>query len=190
MDRRETLEPTDRDLVTGIASGSDLAFDRLMRRYRRLVFRVAYGFTGDRDSAMDVMQETFLKVHTRLGSFRGDGPLRNWIVRIAANEAMNWKRSSSRFPTAELDDSVFLRSDPAEGPDRDERATVERALERSLAALPPRQRLAIVLRYYGERSTREMAGALDCSEGTARNILFRGLEKLRAMMTASEESLH
>ena len=52
-----------------------------------------------------------------------------------------------------------------------------------------RNSLAIVLRYYGDRSTREIADALACSEGTARNVLFRGLAKLRTMMTASQESL-
>ena len=62
-------------------------------------------------------------------------------------------------------------------------------LTRSLACLGPRHRLAIVLRYFGERSTREIAATLECSEGTARNVLFRGLEKLRTMMTESEESL-
>lgn len=176
------MEPTDDELLAEIGSGSDLAFDRLMRRYRRLVYRVAYGFTGDREGALDVVQETFLKVHTRLGSFRGEGKVRNWIMRIAANEAMNWKRSSSRLETSELDESTFSRSD-----ERD--AIAERTLTRSLAALGPRHRLAIVLRYYGERSTREIAATLECSEGTARNVLFRGLAKLRTMMTESEESL-
>jgi RNA polymerase sigma-70 factor (ECF subfamily) len=181
------LEPTDQELVAAIESGSDLAFDRLMRRYRRLVFRVAYGFTGDRESALDVVQETFLKVHTRLPSFRGEGQLRNWIVRIGANEAMNWNRSSSRFETKALDESVFLRPDAREESDPVIRATTERALTRSLAALGPRHRLAIVMRYFGERSTREIAAALECSEGTARNVLFRGLAKLRAMMSETEE---
>jgi len=176
------LEPTDDELLAEIGSGSDLAFDRLMRRYRRLVYRVAYGFTGDREGALDVVQETFLSVQTRLGSFRGEGKVRNWIMRIAANEAMNWKRSSSRLETSELDESTFSRSD-----ERD--AIAERTLTRSLAALGPRHRLAIVLRYYGERSTREIAATLECSEGTARNVLFRGLAKLRTMMTESEESL-
>jgi RNA polymerase sigma-70 factor (ECF subfamily) len=176
------LEPADNELIAEIGAGSDLAFDRLMRRYRRLVYRVAYGFTGDRESALDVVQETFLKVHTRLGSFRGEGTLKSWIVRIAANEAMNLRRSSARLPTSELDESIAVlrpETDPMAG----------QALSRSLAALADRQRLAIVLRYYGERSTREIAAALDCSEGTARNVLFRGLAKLRTMMTASQESL-
>jgi RNA polymerase sigma-70 factor (ECF subfamily) len=181
------LEPTDRELLAEIGAGSDLAFDRLMRRYRRLVYRVAYGFTGDQESALDVVQETFLKVHTRLSSFRGEGQLKNWIVRIAANEAMNWKRSSSRLATSELDESVYSRPDTRD--ERDRRAITERVLERTLACLGPRYRLAIVLRYFGERSTREIAAALECSEGTARNVLFRGLEKLRTMMTESEESL-
>lgn len=182
------MEPTDQELLVAIGSGSDLAFDRLMRRYRRLVYRVAYGFTGERESALDVVQETFLKVYTRSSSFRGDGSLRNWIVRIAANEAMNWKRSSARHATSELDESLFSHPDLRDESDLSGRATGERALARSLAALGPRHRLAIVLRYFGERSTREIAATLDCSEGTARNVLFRGLTKLRTMMTTSEES--
>jgi RNA polymerase sigma-70 factor (ECF subfamily) len=181
------LEPTDQELLAEIGSGSDLAFDRLMRRYRRLVYHVAYGYTGERESALDVVQETFLKVHTRRGSFRGDGSLKNWIVRIAANEAMNWKRSSSRLATSGLDEAVIPRTDERDLAGRT--AGDHRALTRSLAALGPRHRLAIVLRYFGERSTREIAAALECSEGTARNVLFRGLAKLRTMMTESEESL-
>ena len=181
------MEPTDAELIAEIGSGSDLAFDRLMRRYRRLVYRVAYGYTGDADSALDVVQETFLKVHTRLGSFRGEGSLKAWIVRIASNEAMNWKRSSSRFET--LDEASASRPELLAHRDVDVRTLAGQALSRSLAALGPRHRLAIVLRYYGERSTREIADALECTEGTARNVLFRGLTKLRTMMTESQESL-
>ncbi len=183
------MEPTDDELIAEIGAGSDLAFDRLMRRYRRLVYRVAYGFTGDPDDALDVVQETFLKVHTRLSSFRGEGTVRNWIVRIASNEAMNWKRSSLRAAASELDDSSEPAVDPHSERDPAGRAIEGRVLTRSLAALGPRHRLAIVLRYFGERSTREIAAALECSEGTARNVLFRGLAKLRTLMTDSQESL-
>src|SRR6185436_4931326 len=98
-------------------------------------YRVAYGFTGDRESALDVVQETFLKVHTRLSSFRGEGQLKNWIVRIAANEAMNWKRASSRIATSELDESVYSYPDTRD--DRDGRAIAERTLARTLASLGP-----------------------------------------------------
>lgn len=188
MERRDELGFSDQDLVTEIRSGSKVAFEQLMRRYGRLVYRIAYGFTGDRESAMDVMQETFLKVHARLRGFREEGDLKSWIARIAANEGMNQSRSARRHPTSELDEDVFLQPDPSQEELLVERESHE-ALHRSLASLSPRQRLAVVLRYFEELSTREIAAVLECSEGTARNILFRSLRKLHSVLAASEGSL-
>lgn len=182
------MDWSDRDLVSEIHAGSKVAFEHLMSRYGRLVYRIAYGFTGDRDGAMDVAQETFLKVHTRLGGFREEGDLKNWIARIAANEGLNWSRSVRRHPTCELDESVFLEPDPPQ----EERFLAREsrdALHRSLSSLSPRQRLAVVLRYFQGMSAREIGAALDCSEGTARNILFRSLRKLQSVLTGSEGSL-
>jgi RNA polymerase sigma-70 factor (ECF subfamily) len=137
---------------------------------------------------MEITQEAFLKVHTRLGSWRREGELKNWIARIAANEAMNWSRSRRRHPTCELSEDAFLRpGSPQEDAllERESRDT----LHLSLSSLNPRQRLAVVLRYFRGMSSREISGVLECSEGTARNILFRSLRKLRSMMTDSEEAL-
>lgn len=178
------MDFSDHDLVKEIRAGSKLAFERLMRRYGRLVYRVAYGFTGDRESAMDVAQETFLKVHTRLGSWREGGHLKNWIARIAAHEGLNWARSVRRHPTCELDEALFLQPDPPQEERLLERETRD-ALHRSLSSLNPRQRLAVVLRYFQGMSTREIGAVLECSEGTARNILFRSLRKLHAVLAAS-----
>ena len=177
---------SDEELVGEIRSGSSVAFERLMRRYERLVYRVAYGFTGDGDSAMDVTQETFLKVHGRLRSWRGEGALKNWIARIAANEAMNWKRSTRHHSTCELDEDLFLQPDPLQEEALEAREA-HQSLHRSLSSLNPRHRLAVVLRYFEGMSTREISAAIECSEGTARNILFRSLRKLRSSLTESEE---
>ena len=65
MKRRTGLDFSDQALVSEIRSGSSVAFERLMRRYERLVYKIAYGFTRDATSAMDVTQETFLKVYAR-----------------------------------------------------------------------------------------------------------------------------
>jgi RNA polymerase sigma-70 factor (ECF subfamily) len=188
MSRRKGLEFSDQELANEVRSGSGVAFERLMRRYERLVFKVAFGFTGDGESAMDVTQNTFLKVHERLGSWRGEGDLRNWIARIAANEAMNWTRARRRRPTSEFDEDVFLQPDPPQ-----ERAFRHReqreTLHRSLSSLNPRQRLAVVLRYFQGMTTREISSVLECSEGTARNILFRSLRKLRTVLAESREIL-
>ena len=183
------MEFSDQELVTEIRTHSGVAFERLMSRYERLVHKIAYGFTGDHESAMDITQETFLKVHARLGSWRRNGELKNWISRIAANEAMNWNRSRRRHLTSELDEEIFLLPDEQLQEQVFRERETRDALQRSLASLSPRQRLAVVLRYFQGMSTRKISAVLECNEGTARNILFRSLRKLRSVMADSEEAL-
>lgn len=181
------MDHSDHRLVSETLAGSSDAFEQLMRRYQRLVYRVAYGFTRDRECAMDVTQETFLKVHARLGSWRCEGELKNWIVRIASREAMDHERSRASHPTCALEEDIPLPH-PTQEQGAQERET-RGALHRSLSRLNPRQRLAIVLRYFQGMNTHEIAAVLECSEDTARNMLCRGLRKLRSMMPQSEESL-
>lgn len=180
------MEFSDQELVNEIRAGSSVSFGHLMDRYRRLVYRVAYGFTRDRESAMDIAQDTFLEVHSGLAGWRGEGSLKNWIARIAAHKAMNQERSRRRRPTQALEgEEIFLRPDPPQETQLSDRET-RRALHRSLRALSPRQQLAVVLRYYEGMSAREISGVLECTEGTARNILFRSLQKLRTTLSAEE----
>jgi len=180
---------SDRDLVNEIRRGSAVAFERLMGRYERLVYKVAYGFTENRQSAMDVTQNTFIKIHSQLGSWRQDGSLKGWIVRIAANEAMNWTRYRLRHPTTELpEDDVFAQPEPPQEAALHGR-DVREALHRSLATLNPKHRLAVVLRYFHGMPIHEISEALKCNEATARNILFRSLRKLRSALAESKEVL-
>jgi RNA polymerase sigma-70 factor (ECF subfamily) len=182
------VEFSDLELVNEIRSGSNVAFEQLMRRYSRLAYKIAYGFLGDWDHAMDVTQTTFLKVYERLGSWRGEGDLKSWIARIAANEALNLVRTQERHPATPLADDLFLQSDPTQEQGIEMRESRE-ALHRSLASLNPRQRLAVVLRYFRGMTPSQIATVLECSEGTTRNILFRALQKLRGELIAAEEAL-
>jgi RNA polymerase sigma-70 factor (ECF subfamily) len=188
MSRRGQVDFSDRELANEIRSGSSVAFEQLMRRYSRLAYKVAYGFLGDVENAMDVTQTTFLKVHERLDSWRGDGDLKNWIARIAANESLNLVRSQQRQPTGPIEDDLFLQSDPTQEQGIDAIES-RQALHRSLESLNPRQRLAVILRYFRGMSPRQISTVLECSEGQTRNILFRSLRKLRSELIASEEAL-
>lgn len=180
------MDFSDGQLVREIRSGSSVAFERLMRRYERLVYRIAYGFTGDRESAMDVTQNVFLKVHSRLSTWRWGGNFRGWITRIAANEAISWNRARRRRPTAELEEDVLL--DPSPGPETSlSRHEDREALVRALDSLNPKQRLAVVLRYYEGAGQSEIAEALECGEGTARTLVFRGLQRMRAVLAPATE---
>jgi RNA polymerase sigma-70 factor (ECF subfamily) len=175
-------------LVTQIRAGSTPAFEELMRRYRRLAHKIAYGFTRDTDAATDVVQDTFLKVHEQLGTWRGEGEIKHWIARIAANEAMNHTRAARRRDSRELEPAILHAGEPPQHAELVRRESRD-ALHRSLALLPPRQRLAVVLRYFQGMSARDIGAVLECSEETARNTLLRSLRKLRVHLAESEEAI-
>jgi len=176
----------DHELVGEIRAGSAVAFERLMSRYEKLVYKVAYGLTGHRESALDVTQNVFLKVHSRLPSYRAEGDLRNWLLRIAANESMNWNRAQRRHRATELSDAgeVGLPSPQEDLFSRRERWSLLRS---SLLALNPKHRLAVVLRYIEGMPIRDIAATLECSDGVVKNILFRSLKRMRDHVAASAE---
>jgi len=90
------LEFADQTLVEEVQDGSSVAFEQLMHRYERLVFKVAYGYIGGREGALDVTQNVFLKVHSNLSAFRGKGSFKGWLMRITVNESLNYNRSQKR----------------------------------------------------------------------------------------------
>ena len=178
------MQPTDDILITESLAGSNAAFEELMRRYERLVFRVAWTYARQRESALDICQDVFIKVHRGLKSYRGSNVFRAWLMRITHNECSNWLRREKRHRDwDELDDEAPAGRQLA-SPATQEAELLEteqrEELLRNLASLHPRQRLALTLRYFEKLPFREIAQALDCSEGLARNIAFRGLKKLRS----------
>jgi RNA polymerase sigma-70 factor (ECF subfamily) len=186
MIERMDLEFSDRELIGEIRTGSAVAFERLMRRYEKLVYKVAYGLTGEREGALDVVQNVFLRVHSKLSTYRAEGDLRNWILRIAANESMNWNRSRKRHRAVELNEGI-PGGPPSPQEDLFSRRERWKLLRQALFSLNPKHRLALVLRYFEGMPVREIAGVLECSEGVAKNILFRGLKKLKAELAPSAE---
>ena len=182
------MELDDRDRAERIRGGSGAAFEALMKRYQRLGCRIAYGFTGERESALDVSQNVFLKVHSRLASWRAEGELKSWIARIAANEALNWRRREARnqdWVGEEQPQVALVWPQEDEVRERERRELIQRSVEE----LNPRQRLAIVLRFFHGMSSQEIAEVLHCSDGTARNLLFRSLRKLRDILSPMKEVL-
>ncbi len=184
---RGPLEPTDAALIAAVVAGDLASYDGLMRRYERLVFKVAYGFTGGREPALDVVQAVFLKALRHLPRFDGRAAFKTWLVRITLNEGQDWKRRYRRRD-APLDslDVVAERPGREESPETAALRTEDRErLRRGLATLNSRHRLAVVMRYFDGLPVRDIASTLGCSEVTARNILFRSLRRLRAVLAPS-----
>ncbi len=180
------MDVSDADLISRSRSGDLTAFDALMARYQGLVFTVARVCVRDRDAALDISQNTFLKAFERLESLRDKASFRPWIGRIARHEAITWarrnrhRRQSMGF--VDPDETVLADAAPSQeaqmlSDERDSR------LAEQLRRLNRRYRLTMSLRYVEGMSIAEIAAVLRCSEGMVKNILFRSVRKLRHELT-------
>ena len=174
------MDPSDEELVEKVRGGDRGAFETLLGRYDRLVFRVVRGFGGGREDALDVTQTVFLKAWSALPAFRAESTFKTWLLRIAHHEALNRARGASRRPaTAELDPEA---PDLATAPEQESGLLARErtgCIQRALAALHGRYRTAILLRYRDGLPIREIAGVLEVSETMTKNLLFRGVRQLR-----------
>ncbi len=179
------MESLDELLIEKTLVGSLECFDVLMQRYQRDVFAVARGYTDSIDDALDICQNTFLKAYRKLETFAGRSSFRTWLTSIASREGLNWVRTRSRKAPATMSEDRL-----AQFPSGDDQETALLEAERRqlviehLHVLNPRSRMAVILRYFREMPVSEIAAVLDCSEGVARNMLFRSVRKLRDAVAA------
>jgi RNA polymerase sigma-70 factor (ECF subfamily) len=174
---------SDEELVEEVRKGSQLAFGLLMKRYERLVFRIAMNHVKNPDSAMDVTQNAFIKTYEKLDSYTGSGPFKAWLLRITYNESLNWIRRARKD---QLTESLTEKNAPvlhAVQENEMGREEDQALIRTGLVKLNARQQLAISLRYFEGFSLREIAAVLECSDGSVKSILFRSLEKLRNTIT-------
>lgn len=174
------MEKSDEVLVQESLSGSLGAFDDLMARYQKLVYKVALGYSRSREEALDVTQNVFLRAYEKLRLLRENGNFKAWILSITFHESVNWFRKQRRH-----DDHDPLESDDyLTAADISQEDTVirrERAayLLQSLSCLNPRHRLVVILRFYEGMSLKDIGEVAGCSEPVIKNILYRSLDKLR-----------
>jgi RNA polymerase sigma-70 factor (ECF subfamily) len=175
-------------LVQRCAAGDEGAFAELLAEHQRMVIQLAVNLLGDRDEALDLSQEVFLKVFRTIHRFRGHSSLRTWIYRIAVNQARNRHRFWRRRHKAEqvsLDAHIaahgefvgVITSRPDQVFAQKELAS---RLQRALDALPFDQRTAIVLREIDGLSYEEIAYSLGVALGTVKSRLTRARLSLRA----------
>ena len=169
----------DLDLIDEIRAGSQAAFDSLIRRHEHFVFRIAYSYVGDSDSALDIAQNVFIKVHRNLDAFHGRSTFSTWLTRITQNESVSWLRSQKRH-SGHLE--ITPKNEPTLQPVQ-EQSIVHRERSKDLLAevhqLNPQQQRAVLLRYFENMPVREIGEVLNCSEGQVKSLLFRGLKVLR-----------
>jgi RNA polymerase sigma-70 factor (ECF subfamily) len=168
----------DAALVTAALAGTHPAFDLLVTRHRRSVYQVCYRFVNHHEDAADLTQDTFVRAWRALASFRGQARFSTWLHRIAVNVCLN--RIAVRAPIAEPIDAEALEDRHQVLPGDDLLAAERTALVRAaVAALPPRQRAALILRTYHELSHQEVADIVGTSVGAVKANVFHALANLR-----------
>lgn len=173
----------DDELMRRAAAGDETAFRELVERWEQQVFGFLYHMTGSTEDALDLRQDTFVRVHREAGRYRPEGRFRPWLMRIAGNLARSHLRRRRVIGWVGFDPRRHDRAGQAPSPEKElERQEQRELVRRALAALPARQREAVVLRRYQELSQREIAAAMGVSEGAVESLLARAAATLRRML--------
>jgi RNA polymerase sigma-70 factor, ECF subfamily len=174
-------------LVAAAKAGDISAFEALVTRYERKIYRLAQHITQNKEDAEDVSQEAFLKAFEHLGDFQGNSRFYTWLVRIAVNQAL-MKLRKRRNKDVSLDEEIETEENfiPREvedwGPSPEERYSQEelaQILSQVIGELDPSFRLVFQLRDIDELSTEETADALGISVPAVKSRLLRARLKLR-----------
>ena len=178
---RSRLREDDREAVAASQRGERQAFDVLVEKYQRDIYRLCYRYVNDHQDANDMAQEVFVKAYRALGRFRGDSSFSTWLYRITVNTCLNF-RASRRPPAVELPDALPDRAPGAlESLERDERS---RLVREAVSRLPEKQRATLILKVYHELTHEEVATILGSSVGTVKANLFHALGNLRKMLAS------
>ncbi len=173
---------TDHELVAKALQGNQKAFKSIIERCHTTAYAAVRGVLGDSDEVEDVLQSVYIKVYRGLAGFRGDSKLSTWVYQIARNEAINAARKH-RPEVKPLEDMEL----PSSGGDDPEAAYGKRELgeqvEQALANLDENYRMALELRYMGERSYDEIAELMELPVGTVKTYIYRGKAQLKKIIT-------
>jgi RNA polymerase sigma factor (sigma-70 family) len=190
---------SDLQLALSAASGNALAFETIVRRHNRLLFRTARGVVADDAEAQDVVQETYLRAFTNLHAYRGDATLGTWLARIAINVALSAQRRKGRLVQLEAgdddrdapepEDAMPAQTTDSDAPDAAaHRLEIRALLQASIAELPPIYRTVFMLRAVEELSVAEAAFCLGVSEDVVKTRFLRARAMLRERLAVRVET--
>jgi RNA polymerase sigma-70 factor (ECF subfamily) len=169
---RSRVALCDSELVERTKEGDDDAFDEIVRRYQNFIYRQAWGYLRDDDSAKDVTQDVFIKAYEGVRHLKAASGLRRWLYSICRNHCLN----AIRKRKAERD----LRPEPPAGPGPDVALRVY--LKDLISHMDDPYREVIMLRYYGDLTYDEIAEVLDISVDNVKVRLFRARNRLKTML--------
>jgi len=170
----------ERELVEACRRGEREAFDQLVLRHQRDIYRLCYRYVNNHEDADDLVQDVFLKAWRAIPRFRGASSFSTWLYRIAVNACLNF-RAVRRPASQELPETLVDPRAGAEARVEGEEEAVK--VREAVSRLAEKQRATLILKVYHELSHEEIAEILGSTVGTVKANLFHALANLRKRMS-------
>jgi RNA polymerase sigma-70 factor (ECF subfamily) len=192
LEKPPAVEPDDLELVRKAQSDNLSAYDELVRRYQERIYATVYHMTSNHDDASDLTQETFIKAHRALKSFKGDSSFYTWVYRIAVNKTINFLKQRKNKVQMSLNDLDFnAEHDPdliSLISDKTPRralnlAELQEKLNAAMQKLSEAHRLVVTLHDVQGLSHEEIGKIMNCNVGTVRSRLFYARQQLQATLS-------
>lgn len=179
-----TVIDPDRELAERFRGGDRVAFDQLVRRHQKGMWRLVRRYVKNDADAADVSQQAFVRAFKGLTQFRGGASVRSWLFRIGINCALSWLRDHRREEATEIPDDALTVANlaPAQISAGQDGVRLRAAVEQ----LPPKQKLVLELRVFDDLSFKEVAELAECSENTAKVNFHYAVKKLRDILGAPD----
>ena len=183
-ERNDSLYEDIYALIEKIKEGDREAFMTLTSLYQKKVFLLAYSFFRNREDALDIVQETFLKLYRKIALFRRGENFQNWLLQIAKNLCIDHYRKDygknkelqSGTPVEEMNISSQNSPDPYLSSD------LKRIFSTCIKKLAERQRMIFVMKHYNQLKYKEIAQILGISLGTVKSLHFKAVQNLRGLV--------
>jgi len=187
------MTDTEARLIRDAKSGNNRAFGRLVKKYQERTLFLAYDLMGNYDDAKDLAQETFIRAFQKLSQYEKRSKFSTWLYRITVNLALDTHRKRRHNRMEFLDtfnENIILRENIS-GDDFNPTYSLEKhefrnRIEFELNRLTPNQRAVIVLKYFHEKNSFEIADIMGCKASTVRAHLLRALNHLRKVLYHTE----
>ena len=168
-------------LIESVKGGDRGAFQALVGLYQQKVFAMAYAVLHDKEDAMDIVQETFLRVYQKMDTFKPGSNFLNWLLQITKNLCIDYYRKHYRnrreLESAANTDDLDTAADPQ--PDPQGSSDLRRIFALCVDKLAPRQKMVFVMRHYSELQFNEISEAMNVSIGTAKSLHFKAVQNLK-----------
>jgi RNA polymerase sigma-70 factor (ECF subfamily) len=170
-------------LLEKARSGDRQAFRTVVAGHQRKVYLLAYSLLRNREDALDVVQETFLRLYQKMDSFAKGRNFQTWLLQIAKNLCIDYyRKNNSRRREHEIDKSLDEINPAAPDYSNPVRSDLREAFSRGLARIGERQRLVFVMKHYNGLDYREIGEILNISVGTVKSLHFKAVRNLRVYL--------